>query len=49
VWAFECDMNMEKYEYEYIPPTDDIGNFMNWGREIFFPKIIIIAFQGILW
>ena len=29
MWVSECDMNVEKYEYECIPPpTDGIGNFM---------------------
>ena len=33
----------------YPPSTYGIGNFMKWGKEVFFPKIIILAFQGILW
>ena len=49
MWVSKCDMNVEKYEYECIPnsppPTDGIGN----EGECFFPKIIILAFQGILW
>lgn len=47
MWAFECGMNMEKYEYQRIPPaTNGIGNFMR--REMFFPKIIILFFQRIV-
>ena len=40
MWAPEYDMNMEKYEDEFIPPkTDGIDNFMKWGREMFFQQL----------
>jgi len=41
MWAPEYDMDMEIYEYECIPPppTDGIGNFMKWGREMFFQQL----------
>ena len=42
MWASEYDMNLEIYEYKYIPrppTTDGIGNFMKWGREMFFQQL----------
>ena len=40
MWAPEYDMDMERYEDECIPPpTDGIGNFMKWGREMFFQQL----------
>ena len=40
MWALEYDMDMAKYENECIPPqTDGIGNFMKWGREMFFQQL----------